>query len=130
MCYLRRLTMEMGGTVPPICDVAPERPFFATDRAVNSWNTSGTEKEIKVKRNPDTKLSSGALYMLGEYIASRADLDGAEPKQIELALKKAGKIPAKGDHFYTAYHAALKAMSIRRRRDEALKAANTGQLQH
>ena len=59
-------------------------------------------------------MSNGALEKLAEYIASRRDLDKAMPREIEAALKKAGKIPATGDHYYTAHHAALKAMRIRR----------------
>ncbi len=65
------------------------------------------------KRNPDTQLANWALQKLAEYIASRRDLDTATPREIEAALKKAGKLPA-GDHYYTAYHAGLKAMHIQR----------------
>lgn len=68
-------------------------------------------------RNRQTPLANAALYKLGEYIASRPDLDDAGPKQIEVALKKAGKSP-KRDHYVTAFHAGLKAMSIRRQRQQ------------
>lgn len=66
-----------------------------------------------MKRNPDTRLTNSALQELAEYIASRRDWDNAGPKEIEVALKKAGKIPA-GDHYYTAFHAGLKAAGLRR----------------
>lgn len=66
-------------------------------------------------RNRETPLA--ALYKLGEYIASRPDLGNADPKQIEVALKKAGKLPP-GDHYVTAFHAGLKAISIRRQMRE------------
>jgi len=65
------------------------------------------------KRNPDTRLANWALQELAEYIASRRDLDKANPREIEAALKKAGKLPP-GDHYYTAYHAGLKALRIQR----------------
>jgi hypothetical protein len=65
------------------------------------------------KRNRDTPLANWALQKLAEYIASKRDLDAASPREIEAALKKAGKLPI-GDHFYTAFHAGLKAIGIRR----------------
>ena len=66
-------------------------------------------------RNKETPLTNAALHKLGEYIVSRPDLGNATPKQIEVALKKAGKLP-QGDHYVTAFHAGLKAISIRRQR--------------
>lgn len=74
-----------------------------------------------MKRNPDTPFTRAELYALGKYIASRPDLDDAMPKQIEVALKKAGKLPLREDHFYTAFHAGLMAMSIRKERGKDLK---------
>jgi hypothetical protein len=71
-------------------------------------------------RNRETPLTNAALYKLGEYIASRPDLDNADPKEIEVALKKAGKLP-QGDHYVTAFHACVKAIRIRRRRRESEK---------
>ena len=57
------------------------------------------------------------MEKLAAYIASRRDLDHAGPFEIEAALKKAGKLPA-GDHFYSAFHAGLRALVIRRQRAE------------
>lgn len=68
---------------------------------------------MRRKRNPDTPVANWALEELAVYIESRRDLDKATPREIESALKKAGKLPA-GDHYYTAYHAGLKALRIRR----------------
>jgi hypothetical protein len=68
------------------------------------------------KRIPDTP-NRPLEASLAEYIASRRDLDTASPREIESALKKAGKLPA-GDHFYTAFHAGLKAIGIRRAAEE------------
>ena len=70
-----------------------------------------------MKRNPDTQLKNGAQNNLAEYIASRRDLDNAGPREIETALKQAGKLTA-GDHFYTAFHAGLKAIQLRRARSK------------
>lgn len=63
----------------------------------------------------DTSMSRDELYRLGLYIASRPELYTASVVQIEDALKAAGKLPP-GDHFITAFHAGLHAVSIRRRR--------------
>jgi hypothetical protein len=54
------------------------------------------------KRYPDTPLANWALQELAEYIASRRDPDTAGPREIEAALKKAGKLPS-GDRYYTAF---------------------------
>jgi len=70
-----------------------------------------------MKRNRDTTLPNRVIQELAEYIATQRDLDNADPRTIETALKKAGKLPA-GDHYYAAYHAGLKAMQIRRKEDQ------------
>ena len=55
------------------------------------------------------------LEKLAEYLAIRPDLDGATPEQVELALKKAGKVSANEDHFYTAMHAMMRVKRVRER---------------
>jgi hypothetical protein len=59
--------------------------------------------------------TDGSLDKLARYIASRPELDSADPSEIEAALKKAGRISA-GDHFRTAFYARLKAIRLRRGR--------------
>jgi hypothetical protein len=59
--------------------------------------------------------TSWQLEKLAEYLITRPDLDGATPEQVELALKKAGKVSANEDHFYTAMHAIMRVSRVRER---------------
>jgi hypothetical protein len=59
--------------------------------------------------------TSQQLEKLAEYLATRPDLNDATPKQVELALKKAGKVSANEDHFYTAMHALMRVNRVRAR---------------
>ena len=59
--------------------------------------------------------TSWQLEKLAEYLITRPDLDGATPEQVELALKRAGKVSANEDHFYTAMHAIMRVRTVRAR---------------
>jgi len=68
-----------------------------------------------MKPDRSIQYSDAEFTQLGEYIASRADLKHATFKQIEVALKDAGKLP-QGDHLHAAFRTWLKAISIRHKR--------------
>ena len=55
------------------------------------------------------------LQRLARYLITRPDLYNADIGQVEAALKQAGQVRKDQDHFYTAMHAMLRLLSIRRR---------------
>jgi hypothetical protein len=92
----------------PLPKVLPFRPLC---KPLNEIADRDAPQEDAVKKIHDA--ANGSLDKLARYIASRSDLDGADPSEIEAALKKAGRISA-GDHFLAAYYVRLKAIRLRR----------------
>ncbi len=73
-----------------------------------------------MKRYVKRRLPSPTSYeleKLAEYLITRPDLADASIEQVELALKKAGRVIAGEDHFYTAMHAILRVNTIRSRKE-------------